>query len=220
MKILNCLAVYFLLLAFGCKKDGDVINTVTVHGQVYNICNDSGLANIPVYLQENGVNIAQTLSGANGGFSFTDAKMHSSGAYTYVIYVYSRGAASPAIDGASVQVPNFATTTNYLVKVMPRFYEWRVFCLNTTFLSSDTFSVVFKQNVVHPNLTNANDNVWTVTNGCPCGFNPEKNLANLSNFPAGMWQVTLTRTKNGLQTTQTANIYVGWGDTQNDTLSW
>jgi hypothetical protein len=218
--VLHFIFICLLFFAFGCKKDTDIISTETIHGQVYNICNDSGLANIPVYLQENGSNIAQTVSGVNGNFSFTNVKVHSAGAYSYAIYIYWHGAASPAIDGASVPVPNFPTTLNYVVKVMPRLYDWRIYCPNTTFLPTDTFSVVFQQNILHNNLSNPNNNIWTVSETCPCTYGATNYLGSLSNFPAGMWQVTLRRTKNGVHTLQTDSFYVGWGATQTDTLFW
>lgn len=200
------------------QKDVDTISTQTIHGQVFNVCTDSGLANIPVYLQENGTNIAQTVSGANGNFSFANAKTHSSGDYNYALCVYSHGAASPAIDGASVPVMNFPTTLNYVVKVRTRLYSWSTYFKNTTFLPTDTFSYVVQQNVFHKNVPY--DNSWMVSQGSVCSYCPTNILDDMSNFPSGMWRVTLNRTKNGVHTTQTDSFYVGWGVTKTDTLLW
>ena len=212
------LFIWFLVFAFGCKKDADVISTQTIHGQVFNVCTDSGLANIPVYLQENGINIAQTVSGANGNFSFINAKTHSSGDYNYALYVYSHGAASPAIDGASVPVMNFATTLNYVVKVRTRLYSGSTYFRNTTFLQTDTFSYVLQQTIFHKNVPY--DDSWQVSQSSPCNYCPTNYMGNISNFPSGMWRVTLYRTKNGVHTTQTDSFYVGWGVTRVDTLLW
>jgi len=72
-------ALLFIVIVFlgSCKKDKDEVSSQTIHGQVYNLCTDSGMANITVYLQQNGSNIAQTNSGANGNFSFSNVQIHS-----------------------------------------------------------------------------------------------------------------------------------------------
>lgn len=229
MKKLAVLCVLGFALASSCKKDAanDTITTQTIHGQVYNLCTDSGLVNCTVFLNINnsasGGSTLQTVSGTNGMFSFANVQIHSSSDYTYDLEVQDNPLAccgKPGIDGAGVGINKSNLTQTYVLNVTPHFNSWNLYFPNTLFTASDTFVMTYQQNTYHKNVTGAYTN-WQLVDNCPCPITtPTHKSAGFDNYWMGWWQVTYNKTTNGVHTIKTDSFYVGWGATVIDTIPW
>jgi hypothetical protein len=221
MKKLAVLCVFGLVLASSCKKDAanDTITTQTIHGQVYNLCTDSGLVNCTVFLNINnsasGGSTLQTVSGTNGMFSFANVQIHSSSDYSYdleVKYIYPSGS-QPAIVGIDLELNKSNIVPQYILGVVPNFHDWYLCFPAGTITTNDTFTVTLQQNIFHKNAPQ-NPSYQLIY---PC---PSNAIANLGNFPMGWWHTTLNKTHNGMHTITTDSFYVGWGATVTDTIPW
>lgn len=216
----------FVVVLGSCKKDKDVISSQSIHGQIYNLCNDSGLVNVSVFLQENSKTIMQTVSGSNGNFSFTNAQIHSSNDYTYNIVVqsvdYIGGGVQPAIDGDDVEINKSNLSQTFILNVVPHAKIWGLYFPSSISSSiyNDTFTLVLQQKTYLKNAPSA-VNTLTMCN-CPCPQpSPPKNLIdNLHYYTMGWWYSTLNKTMNGVHTVQQDSFYVGWWTNVTDTIPW
>ena len=168
--IVKCLLVLFILFATCCKKDKDTVTTATIHGQVYNMCTDSGLVNCTVFLNQNGSTIAQMQSGAGGNVTFSNVQIHSSSSYTYDLEVQSNtaGGYKPDIDGNVVGIDKSKISQTLAIDVLPIADYWRLYFPSsiTTAIYSDTFTLVIQQNIFHKNMPNGNYKITELI--CPC----------------------------------------------------
>ena len=112
-RILIAIVASVLVVFTSCKKDSnsnDSIIAQNVHGQVYNFCTGSGLANVTVYLkihENNNISTIQTVSGTNGGFTF-NLSIHSSDNYTYELYIPSvSGIGNVGFDGVDGYIRHY-----------------------------------------------------------------------------------------------------------------
>jgi hypothetical protein len=218
-------ALYFLILlsVYSCKKDKDTITTSSVNGQIYSLCNDSGLANVIVFLNINnsgGNSSLSTTSGANGNFSFNNVQIHSSSDYSYSLNVHSNGAGGykPAIDGSTINIDKLKINQKQILNVVPHFNYWYLYFPNTLFTSNDTFVLTLQQNVFHSNFPS---HIYQSISNCPCPITiPTHFAGGLSDYCMGRWQVTLDKTKNSIHTIKTDSFYIGWGATLTDTIPW
>ena len=125
----------------------------------------------------------------------------------------------PPIDGDAIAVNKGNYNTIYVLKVAPHFNYWSLYFPNTLFTSVDTFIMSYQQNTYHNNVPNAN---WQQIDNCPPCYlsNPSHLAGGISNYWMGWWQVTYKKIKNGVQSTNIANFYVGWGANVTDTIPW
>ncbi len=204
-KIVNCILIFFILFAASCKKDkdtdADTVTTQTIHGQVYNLCTDSGLANVTVFLNINnsagGGSTMQTVSGANGMFSFANVQIHSNNDYTYDLEVQSNtaGGYQPDINGNVVGIDKSKISQTWLINVLPIADYWRLYFPSsiTAAIYSDTFTLVIQQNIFHKNVPNGNYKITELI--CPCTPPPPpiNFLDNVSGYWMGWWHTTLDK---------------------------
>lgn len=215
--------VLFYLLLNGCKKEPDIVSSKSITGQVFNLANDSGLANVTVFLNISGPEGYSSLtatSNANGNFIFSNVQIHTSNDYKYSLEVPSNGAggSQPAIDGSSIVLDKSKLNQNFILHVIPHFKYWELYLTNSSFTSSDTFLFTMQQNIIHKNTSNSN---WQLVNNCPCPITGTTNvLGGIGNYWMGWWQVTLDKTVNGVHTVNTDSFYLGWGATVTDTIPW
>lgn len=216
--------LYLSLIFYACRRDpNDNVSKQTIYGKVYNLSTDSGLSNTKVYLDitgPNGSSSLSALSGVNGSFSFPDVQVHSSSDYSYALKVPSNGAGGyePAINGTTLALDKSNLNQSQILYVIPRFKEWYLYFPNTLFTSQDTFILTLTQNTIHKNLPSYN---YQSISNCPCPLStPTNSLAALADYWTGWWQVTLDKTKNGIQTLNTDSFYLGWGATVTDTIPW
>jgi len=171
-KIIALLFVVVVVFLGACKKDSDTITSQTIHGQVYNLCNDSGMANITVYLQQNGNNIAQLNSDANGNFSFSNVQVHSSNDYTYGFYIPSKsGIAGVGVgfDGVSVDIVKSSINSPFILSVVPHTKDWYLYfpASISPSIYNDTFTLVIQQNTYHKNMPNGVYSLTLAIAPCP-----------------------------------------------------
>jgi hypothetical protein len=217
------LYILILLSVYSCKRDKDIMTTASINGQVYNLCNDSGLANVIIFLniKSSAANSSlSTISGADGNFSFNNIQMHSSSDYIYNLNIPSNSAGGykPAIDGVTIDIDKSKINQKQILNVAPHFKYWQLYLPNTLFTANDTFMLTFQQNTMHMNVASSN---WQLIDNCPCPISTPTHLAGgFSNYWTGWWQVIYNKTKNGVHTIKTGNFYVGWGATKTDTIPW
>ncbi|HEX7413458.1 MAG TPA: hypothetical protein VF411_05380 [Bacteroidia bacterium] len=230
MKKVLGIGLVLLAAAFisNCKKDSsnDTITTQTIHGQVYNLCTDSGLANVTVYLYTNGLgsgNYISTVSGANGNFTFGNVQIHSSSDYSYSLNIPSvsgiGGGTQPAIDGSAIAINKSNLNQSFILNVVPHASNMRLYFPNGTHLTAnDTFVLTIQQNTFHTNSPTSNwEFIWPYPPPPPTNF-----LGNIGNYPMGWWHTTLNKTHNGVHTVSTYSFYVGWWIAWGtaDTIPW
>jgi len=225
MKKLAIICVLGLALASSCKKDSssnDTVTTQTIHGQVYNLCTDSGLANCTVFLNINnstgGGSTLQTISGANGMFSFANVQIHSNSDYTYDLEVQDNtaGGYQPDIDGNDVGIDKSKISQTWMIPVIPIADYWRLYFPSsiTSAIYSDTFTLVLQQNILHKNVPSINYSMTLAV--CPCptptptAWAPINNIGNISGYWMGMWYSTLNKTHNGVHTITRDSFYIPW----------
>jgi hypothetical protein len=221
--ILKYTFLFCLLTTFACKKK-DTVSNHTVSGQVYNLCTDSGMANITVYVRENGGVIAQTISSANGNFVLNNMPVHSNTDYKYEVYIPSVNGAGTGpeigIDGFYLILDKTKMEPSVVCNVVPHLKAWNLyFPFGTTLTVADTFTLVLQQNVFHKN-NSSGKNVITVCNS-PTIVPPSSNyIGSINDYPMGWWYSTLGKIKNGTHTITTDSFYVGYGVIKTDTIPW
>lgn len=224
-KLLLLLFIATVFLA-SCKKDNDVVTNRNIHGQVYNMCTDSGLANITVYLNvvtASSSYSASAVSAADGSFTFSNVQVHSSSSYTYNLYIPSKSGIGngPEIgfDGLDADINKSHITEVLKCNVAPHAQYWQLYFPNTLFTANDTFTMTLEQRTIHKNMPGA---IWNAIDNCPCPITTPIHLAGgLGNYWMGWWHVTYDRTKNGIHTVFTDSVYVRSAlGTQTDTLLW
>lgn len=214
MKKLAVLCVLGLVLIASCKKK-DIITTQIIHGQIFNLSTDSGLANVTIYFEENNNLIARTISGANGMFSLPNVQIHSSGDYAYNFVI-------PEIEGiyadAFGDIDKSTLNQPQIISIIGLFNTWSLYFPNTLFTANDTFVLTLQQNTYHKTLATGN---WQSITNCPCSITaPTHSLSGLSFWAMGWWQVTYNKTTNGVHTIKTDSFYVGWKANITDTIPW
>ena len=225
MKEFKFVFLIFLLLSASCKKEQDMVTTQALHGQVYNMCTDSGLVNCTVFLKLNGSNIAQMQSGASGNFTFNNVQIHSSSSYTYALATIDNpdgGGGLPPIWGASVAIEKGNSNRPYILQVIPETLQWYLyFPSGVSVVSTDTIFLSLQQKVFHKNLPNG-VYVSSLYN-CPTyTFSGIHNnyISDESFSWMGWWFSTLIKTKNGITTNKTDSFYVPWNASSTDTIPW
>jgi hypothetical protein len=225
-KILKHIIISFIAILLICckKKNSDTLSTHNIHGQVYNLCTNKGLANVTVFLNSSGPSNSSfsVVSDVNGNFNFSNIQIHSSDEYTYSLFIPSKSGIGngPEIgfDGIDAVLNKSSLDQNQICRVAPHFKNWNLYFPNTLFTSSDTFVLTMQQNIIHFNSPNSN---FRSIDSCPCPITTPTHLAGgLNNYWMGWWHVTLNKTKNSVHIINTDSFFVDWGATKTDTIPW
>ena len=224
MKEFKFVFLIFLLLSASCKKEQDMVTTQALHGQVYNMCTDSGLVNCTVFLKLNGSNIAQMQSGASGNFTFSNVQIHSSSSYTYALATIDNpdgGGGLPAIAGASSTIDKGNQNISYLLNVVPVVIQcFLYFPKGTIDPCTDTVLLMVQQKVFHKNIPSG-IYLQTLRNSPTYTYTGSSNyIGDGAPTWMGWWYSTLSKTKNGVHTEKTDSFYLGWNNTITDTIPW
>ena len=224
-KTLLCIVLCIVIFT-RCKKETDTITTATLHGQVYNMCTDSGLVNCTVFLKQNGNTLAQMQSGAGGNFSFSNVQIHSSSSYSYALATIDNpdGAGTlPPIAGGVAAINKSNLGQNYVLQVIPITLQWWLYFPAGTVVSStvnDTLLLILQQKIFRKNFPSGNYLI-TLQNSPTYTFSGTGNyIGDLSFEWMGWWYSTRTKTKNGITTTKTDSFYVPWNASSTDTIPW
>jgi hypothetical protein len=215
--------LFCLLSTFACKKK-DSISNHTISGQVYNLCTDSGIGNITVYIRENGGRIAQTVSSVNGNFTLSNVSVHSNSDYKYEIYIPSVNGSGTGpeigIDGFDLTLDKSKIGQSIVCNVVPHLKMWNLyFPVGTSLTVSDTFTLMLQQNIFRKN-NSSGKNVIAVCNS-PAIAPPDTNyIGGINDYPMGWWYSTLDKTKSGTHIITKDSFYVGYGAIKTDTIPW
>lgn len=233
--IFSSIVSLFFLQCKKDKKDKDEITVQTLNGMVFNNCTDSGLAGVKVYfktIKDNSViSSRETVSDANGNFSFSNAEIHSNDAFQYSIYI-------PSVSGIGAQLPEhsiFNGTSIYFSKndastflkprVTPGYFNFCFKINNSSPITSpDSISYYFEQKTLKKNEP-------SITFGYPNNSATGKGIM-FTNLPVlttmgctgtrwmGKWKIVVEKRKSGVYTIQYDSIYIPWKGSATYTINW
>ena len=225
--ILGCVIILSVLSCKKLEQSQDVISTHTIHGQVYNLCTDSGLAGVTVLLNindKNGGGLTLTaISGTNGIFSFSNVQIHSGSDYTYVLEVVSDDGAGykPGISGTQQVISIGNSSIPIILDVFASFKTCKLYFPHSTQINTqDTFLLTLSQPIFHKNSPQGNYSL--VSGSGPSGYSLPSGgyYGEIGPYWMGWWHSSLDRTINGVHTIKTDSFYVGWGASVTDTIPW
>lgn len=230
-KILFIILVCFFF--FNCKKNKTRI--VTVSGRVMNLCTDSPIEGVKVYL-----NNTVTISDNNGLFFFNNVAINSSDKSHYVVKTeYDSGIGTNQIlfNGASGELDKEHPENFITLGVSPGVLNLCYKINNTDSIRPpDSIAVYFEQKIFHKNFPNSiydwpsnylnigtvhapvlqtNISPWPATSctGCP--------TANCTGtIWMGKWNITIEKVKSGLHTTTHDSVYVPWKGSATYIVQW
>jgi hypothetical protein len=218
--------LFFLVILFltSCGKK-DVSRNQVISGNVRNNCTGSGFADVTVNfictqkksLGKSETSILSTKTNANGDFNFT-TDVNTSGKCSYAIDIPGYSNAQTEFYGIRADIE------------ANRFSEFQQFGVSASFsncfitlpsgiavLSPDTFTLSFKQPVLH---FYEPSRLWTAIY-YPRFLNAGSMYSpNFGNYPMGWWQITLDKTKSGVHTVTQDSIYLGMGASATYVIPW
>ncbi len=213
-----------LIFFASCKKDKDMVTTHTVKGMVFNNCTDSGLANVTVYLNISdgkNTNETQTISDAQGNFTFDNVQIHSASNYTYAIYIPSKsginggGGTEVGFQGANLYF-NYDEADAFLKpRVKPSYFSCTIYCIPIPIKTQyDTIIFHAYNYTLHKNRPT---DVYYWGGG---GIGNDPSSPNHSSYPMGKYNIEMDIWKSGLHTHRKDSIYLGWGANTTYTINW
>ena len=224
----NLVVIVFILFLFGsCKKDDDTVTKQTINGEVYNLCTDSALANVQVFLNiSNNNTLIQSLSttsGTNGTFSFPNVDIHSNSSYSYNLYIPSTSGYAGldiGFNGDNIEIDKSNLGKKYILHVAPCFKDL-YFQINPSVVITypDSINIFFEQNIIHKNQPSSPYCFNVETSGIQGGY-PYYSKFCLGNYWMGNWNITINKWKSGVHTTLQDSVYVGWGATNTYIVNW
>lgn len=228
MKSLTIFSLFVLLIFTECKKDKDIVATKNINGAVYNNCNDSGLANVTVFLQDGqGLNIS-TVSGSDGSFSFSNVKIHSDSKFDYVIYIPSKSGTNATtfencgFDGTRLYFSHEQTDLFFKPRVTPRYLTFDVYCNKTVPTDSNDYIMFTCTNYIfHKNVQDYPFKWSGGGYGAPKGqFNTANYFNGSGGYPMGKYIIDIDIWKNNIHTTKRDSAYLTWGANSSYTINW
>ena len=235
MKTSSYIVVLLGLIVFSCKKqaelsgealDRDSIIYKDIKGKVYNLCTDSGLAGIKVYLEiydRKGLHTKYNqISGINGEYIFENVELHTNPEYNYSLYIPSKSGFSAkdrescGIKGGSLSFDLEDTETLLQTNVIPSFIYMNIyFVRDATGPETDTVRVHFEQNTYHKNVPDFPHAFGGDTYGSRKYFK-----GGVGNYPMGLYDVTIDTWKGGLHERKYDKLYIPYGDTAAYVVHW
>jgi hypothetical protein len=217
--------LFFILLFTSCRKD--VIKNGTIDGTVFNLCTDKGIEGVKVYftvihnkrLGSDKVTTLETLSGTNGIFTFSNIDLYTNDRYVYELATESAsgiGSNETGFDGAEIVLENDKLHNHHILNVVPRFTRMCVQINPPVHITyPDTISVSIEQRIFHKNVPDLpyGSTITTVAlqeGSAPCS----------GNYPMGWWNITIDKTKGGVQTITQDSVYIDWKETKTYTINW
>jgi hypothetical protein len=217
MKYSRLILPVLTLLLLSCKRDK--VTTQTIHGQIYNPYTDSGMANITVYLKENGNTISHTTSSTNGEFSFNNAQIHSQDSYgLYVPSVSGIAGVGVGIEGFNIALDKNRISQYGVYTVVPHFYKLcHTSDITSSIVSPDSFYVSFTQKKIATSslASNYTYSLATSSHAYPPGYS-----SCFGGYIMGLWNITIEKWKSGVHTTTYDSIYMSYGATKTYTIHW
>lgn len=203
-----------------CKKEERVLQTI--RGEVYNLCTDSTMAGIPVYLAggTNGVQFKlKTYTDKNGQFKFENVELRST--YEYAIYVPTEYSPidiyhNPAEFYGQGDIVYFLmkqinSSTYIPLKVEPQFNSLKIILPKIS--SPDSCYIRFYQPVFHKNKP---EYPWQLVYRSNYYWPDTTHDAQRM----GLWKIDLYKYKNGILSYSRDSIYLFYKGNATYTLTW
>ncbi len=213
-KQISLLFFVMVILLVACRKEKDSISSVPIRGNVRNDCTGKGFPNVKVIFftgYEGGYSVITTLTDADGNFSFPIQSIHSSSDYTYGLEVDSYttftyefdAPGAVVIDKSNLGIFHHITAGATFDKLFLRLPH------GVSVTPPDTFNVYMVQKIMQYYEPNSVVNTLSL----PANIFRIGGYTYLYGYSMGTWQITLNKTKGGINTITTDSIYIGMGDT-------
>ncbi|MEO8761085.1 MAG: hypothetical protein ABI448_09350 [Bacteroidia bacterium] len=200
MKKKFLLLIVITAFVLSCKKD-DVVSSQTIRGRVYNLCNDSAMTGVFVYVFENNNVTAQGVSDATGSFLISNVQIHSNSHYVYTL---SSAITIDKNNPSAFHTLGFVQTGSLSLHLPKRA------------LLTDTFQLTMQQNVYHKNYPSGN----YIVNISGPPTNQSGDIGNGNELVIGWWHLTTDRIKNGVHIVKADSFYLPYNNFYTDTIPW
>jgi hypothetical protein len=232
--------IFILLTIFNwsaCRKEGPIINPNEkltedsliyrdVKGMVYNVCTDSGIAGIKVYLNVMFKNKLfkkyETLSGRNGEYMFPEAELHSDRNFEYSIYIPSKSGdlakdfETCGIRGTNM-IFNLAESDIFMKpRVVPKFIFLAMYFIGQHIDPADSVVARFEQPVYHRNVPDYPYKFGGGVKGSP-NYYPRRPIGN---YPMGLYNIVVDKWVGGVHTQWKDSLYTHYGDSAQYIVHW
>ena len=214
------------LFCITCKREKNTVSIQDIKGTVMNNCNDSGLANVIVYLNVDNSktsHLYQVLSDKDGHFIFKNVSVYNNTKYTYSVYVPSKSgglSSNPALTevGITGEIIDFTyqeAATDFILHVTPKYQYFTIYC-NKVPVSSIADSVSFRcyNFNFHKNVT---DLPYSWGGG---GYGNGSYTNNSGIYPMGKYHIYIETWVNSVHSYRQDSIYLNQGAQVSYTLNW
>lgn len=218
--------IVITLVNFSCKREKIIYQTIK--GEVFNLCNDSTVANVPVYLMGGKNDIAfkiKTYSNTGGTFEFKNVELRES--YSYALYIPT---SLDTIDmyhqhveflgGGCTKYFTINEAYNYHILKVDPFSLWGItFKCNScnSITSPDSLSVYLWQPIVKKNMPDAPYFVRIKTTP---SYNPFYNDFKTGRLRMGKWMIEIHKYKGGAYTFLKDSIYLPYWGQNTYIINW
>jgi hypothetical protein len=241
MKTLYRTTVFIILIivSHACRKEfpfhpendpiegKDSIVYKDVKGEVFNLCTDSGIGGITVYLEiykaKERIEKYSEVSDIGGKFYFKSAPLHSSTAFSYNLYIPSKSGFSAedrescGIKGGSVSFNLELANENLRLNVIPSFiYLAFYFPRKNTTVASDSIIARCEQRIYHKNVPDYPYKFGDGAIGTEKGTYPKR----IGNYPMGLYHIVVDKWIGGVHTQWQDSVYTSYGDSAKYVVNW
>ena len=221
-----------------CRKEAPSIDTPSENGQkdsliykdvkgmVFNLCTDSGIAGVKVYLEiyqaKKLVKKYSGVSGEGGTFLFKDAELHLNKEFTYNIYIPSKSgimakdAETCGIQGGSYGFTLDEVNNSMNPRVIPSFISVTMYFIGEHINPSDSVIARFTQNVYHKNVPDYPYKFGDGVHGLP-NYYPRRSIGN---YPMGLYHIVVDKWVSGVHTQWKDSLFTNYGDTAAYVVHW
>jgi len=225
-----------------CRKEAPSIDTPSENGQkdsliykdvkgmVFNLCTDSGIAGVKVYLEiyqaKKLVKKYSGVSGEGGTFLFKDAELHLNKEFTYNIYIPSKSgimakdAETCGIQGGSYGFTLDEVNNSMNPRVIPSFISLSVYFMGKHLDSSDSIITRFTQNTYHKNVPDYPYKFALGKEGSPFADDFPNTRTGLGNYPMGLYHIVVDKWVSGVHTQWKDSLFTNYGDTAAYVVHW
>ena len=210
------LIVGIFIVSLSCKKTKDKALIPDITGTVINACTDSGMANLTVYLTlfnaaSHPINY-QTTTNANGGFTFPNLTLQSSGVFNSLIKVTN---STNFVGQTNVFVDSLAKKP-FLLTVIPNSPSLIIYFNHSpTTAGTDSVITSLVQNKLNLSISGAGNGPSYKYYG-----NTAAATDTIYNIPMGWWHINSNRWLSSKDTMLKDSIYIYRGIAKTYTLNW
>ncbi|MBC7413246.1 MAG: carboxypeptidase regulatory-like domain-containing protein [Bacteroidia bacterium] len=202
----------------GCIKEKDKIEYHSIKGNVYNLCTDSGLANIKVYLLTSNTATIETISDSKGNYIFENVPIHSLSKYKYAVSIPGKsgaGTKETAFEGATIYFNKTETDTFFVLKVIPSYTSLYINFITNDAILGDTIFATLRNYTFHKNVPHL---PYPYTMGSNAQF---KNISDHhADAPMGKYNIEYKIKKIGIVTLRYDSLYIGMNEEKKIVVNW